>query len=92
MSDDYYCPLYLRALQEKSDEVARRTALEDRYERLESIAMAAAFDLGRHKAMLKEVEYAGDFCDEAACPECLCRYFKGHSKDCRLSALLADTP
>lgn len=35
--------------------------------------------------VLRTVEWAGDFCDEPACPMCLVREFKGsHSPDCRL--------
>ena len=36
------------------------------------------------KRILKSIEWAGDFCDEAACPLCLARHFKKHDVTCLL--------
>lgn len=38
--------------------------------------------------LLRSVEWSGDFCDEPACPLCLGREWKGHSKECRLGKAL----
>lgn len=40
------------------------------------------------ESALQEVEFAGDFCDEAACSVCLHRYFKGHASDCSVGKAL----
>lgn len=40
------------------------------------------------EAALRFTEFAGDFCDEAACPVCLGRYFQGHSGECSIRLAL----
>ena len=40
-------------------------------------------------AALRITEYAGDFCDEPACPSCLHRYFQKHSSECEIGKALA---
>jgi len=43
------------------------------------------------EALLRRVEWAGDFCDDPACPVCLCRAYKGiHTKDCALAKALGE--
>lgn len=51
-------------------------------------ATTAALALARNA--LEVAEWAGDFCDDAACPVCLCRAFKQrHGEGCILAAALA---
>lgn len=41
------------------------------------------------EAALRLIEFAGEFCDEAACSVCLRRYFEGHTADCAVGKALA---
>lgn len=60
---------------------------DDAMDRYRNSIGGMAWDYGMCLGLLDRYQFSADFCDDPACPECLCRF--RHASTCQLARVLS---